>query len=641
MITLYGSAATSGPTPDVKVYVVSFPDRQGGDEPLTPDPEGRYHRDLSAGRYQVVATAEGYRPATSGLRRVFPQKYTLVNLTLVPEAKPEPPPARLAFNGVVYEKLPDSTERRPLPGASVLIHRGDATIADAARNTTDEDGKVTLEVAGEGDYVVLAQKRGYKPTGTRVTITRDGDNTASIILLKQPTETEPAPTSTVPTEEPQTVTGYVVYRSPASRTGVYGVPGAQLHWRRVDGDASLKRQTVAGNVGRYSLELPEGTYQVEVKPPSGYQGASERVVVRWGMEPKYFFLTRLEQPATERPAGEKVPVQGYVLTRSKTSPTGFMRVPDAQTIWTHTVGPARQTATANRRGELSLMLEAGNYDVLVKAPAGFKEARQQVAVHQDMRPAYLVLDRIAATPTPDATAPGAATLPRPIPGEPTPGEPNAAGPVALNVRVLERVATNATRPVAGAEIVIGQDHRRAASGRSDANGLASFQLRRGACGIWVRHQGYEAAREYVALTSASNNRDVFLTRTSPPTPQVPPTRPSPQRPPARPAPQRPPARPTPEAPATFTLQVVGAELRGRETGRAPQLKPLAGAEIKILQGGDPVATGESDKAGRYSVRVKPGTYQVHVARQDFLPRQETVTVRGGNVSRRIILKGIR
>ena len=80
-------------------------------------------RDLAKGRSRVIAMAKGYKTAGRAPVDVFVGKYSVVNLTLVPEVepKPEPPPIeRLVFQGTVYEQAGATRERQPLPWASAL-----------------------------------------------------------------------------------------------------------------------------------------------------------------------------------------------------------------------------------------------------------------------------------------------------------------------------------------------------------------------------------------------------------------------------------------------------------------------------------------------------------------------------------------
>jgi len=572
--------------PEVNVYVTEFPGAAQPGPPMTLDDRGQYSRDLAAGRYRVTATAKGYRTARAGPTDVFPDKYTFVRLYLVPKPLPEPPPDKLVFQGQVYEQLPGTQTRRPLPGASVLIRRPDQSLADAPRGATDKQGKVTLQVAAVGEHVVLAQKPGYRPGGAKITITAAGPNSRAITLAKEPEDIEPTPPPTPPDEQLVTVTGYVVYRDPASRTGLFGIKSAELAWARLGAAAAGVQRTRTGEVGRYGLELAAGTYQVNVSPPAGsetrFTGVSEKVEVRQGMKPKYFFLKRLSEP--EPPPADTVEVRGYVVTRSATSSTGYTGVAGARIIWTRGLAFGMPATSSDRLGRFSISLEKGAYQTMVKAPPGFMAFRKQVQVQPGMRDPYFILVR--------ESSPGP---------EPPPDETLAT----LNIRVLEAATGRVPRPVPGAEVALLQNNRRVTSGRADLLGRVSLRVKPGSYELLVRQKGFRESRGMMMLRGGQLSRDVYLKRLGPP-------------------------------PETFVTLVVQVAAAGPAKGR--MLKFVAGANVSVMQGRRLSASGQTDRAGRYSARLKPGGYKISVTHPMYFPGQDSANLTAGNVSRRIVLR---
>jgi hypothetical protein len=588
----------------VEVYISPHWKMAKPEDPAPLDARGNYSRDLAEGKYRVIAVAKGYRTAGRAPVDVFAGKYSVVNLTLVPVVEPEPTPEptpepeptpmpveRLVFQGTVYEQASETAVRRPLPGASVLIRTTGQALGEAPRGTTDSQGKVKLEVAGPGQYTVLAQKTGYEPGGARVTIAPGAANSQAITLTRRSTPPKPEP---VPMEEPVTVTGYVVYRDVASSTGYRGVQGAELIWTR---PGSRNLPAVADRIGQFRLELPEGTYLVNVQPPAGFTGASESVAVRQGMKPKYFILQRREeippepqpQPWPKPQPQQLVRVQGYVMSRSPTSTTGYAAVAGARILWAGGSGRRLPTVTSDRSGRFLVDLEAGAYDAAVQAPPGYKNTSKMVVVQQGMRPVSFVLERAGVEPGPD---------PQPMPD----------GLAMLNVRVLAAGVPLVTPPLPGAEVAILQNSRTVASGRADMTGNASFRLKPGSYEIQARFEGFGSSRQRVMLQGGVNSQTIFLKRA---------------------------AGPEPEGQVAFTLRVVriAPAIPGAPTRRSP----LAGATVNVMQNRRSVLVGQTNEGGVYSGRLPPGNYQVSVTLQGFDPKQVALNLTRSPVSLEIVL----
>ena len=566
VVTVYDPSQRTSVPPDVRLTIVPVGDPRGGPE-FSPDGKGAYQQALMVGRYTVAARAKGYRPARSRPASVLVGKYTLVNLMLVPLEKPDRPAIDLVLVATVYERLPRGKGARPLRGASVLARKQGQALADASRGTADEKGQVTLKVRGAGDYAALATMPGYKSAGVRVAVSPTGKNLAELFLeraldtTQTPDTTVPLPTPTptpgettplplprpTPGEMPGTlvkVGGYVVYRDPKSPSGYFGVTNTDMLWQRMDGPAKLRRQSVAGELGRYGVELPEGSYVVELRPPQGFQSKREQVTVRRGMDALFFVLARvsvatpLPIPGTTEPLPSQIGVRGRVVTRSAKSQGGYEGVAGAEVAWLRGGSPREAERTmSGKGGDFSLSLRDGWYEVVVKAPRGFKGTTQKIEVRQGMRPPMLIVARIDSTPErgpTDSTLPG--TI-QPIPGfiKPLPGLPGdrsqspgqdtdkPSAKQTLSVLVVERVTAGKGklstlpklpqgRPIAGAAITIKQGGRTIASGRTDQGGRYSVSLPAGSYDISVTQQGFGPARDAATISRASVTREITLVR---------------------------------------------------------------------------------------------------------------------------------
>ncbi|MBC8871455.1 MAG: carboxypeptidase regulatory-like domain-containing protein [Planctomycetes bacterium] len=539
VISLVTSGDTKQITPsDVKVTIFPLSNRLGSGPGLQPDNQGKYSRDLAIGRYRVVAEAEGYRTARSRPAHVFLERYTVVNLNLTPETKPEPPPAALVFEGRVGTRV--GTSVRLLQGAKVRLIRQGQPLSGAEIHSTDERGAVHVEVAEAGQYVFLAQMTGYQTKVTRVTIGDQERNSAAVLLWKEkPIGPQPDPTPTPPSRLVD-VTGYVVYKSSRSSTGYQGVEGSQLTWRLARMARRVQRTASAAANGQYSLQLPLGTHKVEVKPPDGFRGTSEVVDVTRGMKPKFFVLARIPvttPPTVDPPSSELVTVTG---TLRRSSNGRYSGIPNVLVGWTSS-GAAHSVRTTSA-GTFSVRLPRGQYRVTANVK-GYKRLDKSVLVRRPMRPVSLVLTQT--------------TSPRDL--SPVNPPPRTS---TLTLRIVENSSTTRSvawilRPVDAANVVIRRDSRTVATGRTSKDGVYSARLSPGTYRIHVSRNGYSSIQQSVSISTSNIRRDIVLkklpTRYNPLPGKRPVFNPLPGRPPVfNPLPgKRPVFKPQPGRPPVF------------------------------------------------------------------------------------------
>lgn len=653
-ITFYPPPPAGQKTPDVKVWVLSPGEKRADAKPLTPQRDNTYSCERNAGPCRVLAAADGYRSATSRPQVVFPGRYTVVDLVLTAKTPPaptppEPPkkehppvpppePAKLVLHGEIYEQSARDTTPRPLAGASVLVRGPNQPLSQALRATSDQQGKVRFELPAAGPYTMMAQKPGYEPGGTRLQVAAGAEQTAKVTLRKKSADVV---TPVEPPKEPDLVTvqGFVLTPAARSPTGYTRVPHAKTTWTPAAGGGA--KTAAADGRGELSVALPPGTYDVFVQGPEGFQDAKKQVVIREPMRRQTFILERTGKtvgpyppppptppigpvkPSPERPEKPPVPaiatlnvhVQGY-------DSNGHPRpLADAEV----TIFRRQQRVTSGRtdaQGRISFQISPGLCGIVAGA-GGYEKGRKLVTVRPGETTEEICLDIHWVTgpkPSPDK------------PPEKEPPEPKPTAPATLHVRVLERVATNVTRPVAGASILIGQRRERAASGRSDAQGNATFELRPGPCAIMVSRDGFVPAREQATLRPGPTTQEVYIRRASRSSGDEP--RPKEDQP----GPDGPHRKVRPERQETpFAVQVFGGSA-GHERGTGLQTKPLAGAQVRILDAGRPIASGTTDGAGRFTGRLKPGSYQVHVAHPDYQPREQPFPLGDSPATTRLLLR---
>jgi hypothetical protein len=444
-ITLVGRPAKPGATPQIQVRIVPLLDQRAADAPMATDRSGRYERQLSAGRYRVMATAEGYRSAKSGPADVLAGRYTTVNLRLVaesPSAEPTPPERTpslpLVLHATVYEVLSGGQGKRPLSGASLLVRKSGQALADAARESTGAGGKAEIPIAEAGIYTVLAQKPGYTPAGSSVNITPGGENTNNILLVRRQEQAATAPAVDVPSgtpvqpvapapsrvrpwpiqpiippvREPENVALNVRVMERVSARESRPISGALVvvnqGRRRVASDS-------ADREGLSTFQLDPGSYLIGAIR-AGYEPAQDAVVLASGKVMREIYLKRSAAATPSQiptlPPQDVVATLAVQVFGAQARNELSLRAPAMQTLGGAQVkilqnGSLAASGQADQAGRFLARLRPGAYQLYVSHPS-FRMHQEGVALSGSGASRRVVLEPLAVnTPNPG---------PLPLPG---------------------------------------------------------------------------------------------------------------------------------------------------------------------------------------------------------------------------------
>ncbi len=323
--------------PEVKLLILPQGDPDKPIGPFGPEAGGKFARDLTPGRYQVVAQAEGFITAYSGPRDVFSGRYTIVDLTLTPTRPVKPPVTELAFLATVFERLPGTAKTKPLAGASVLLRRKGMSLDGAQRGTTDIEGKVRLKVTTAGTYEALVRLSGYEDAAVQVEIRAEGDNRADIELRRR---VDPMRRVNLRVD--------VVENLPSR---VQPLAGAQIVVSQQGKTITSGR---ADDAGRRAFSLPAGTYRIEVTL-AGFMPAGVDVKLEAEDAERKIALVRRPAPV------EKVTLMVRTVERVKmeTRPVAGAQVKITQE------GRTIASGTTDDSGVGSFSLPPGSYRVEV------------------------------------------------------------------------------------------------------------------------------------------------------------------------------------------------------------------------------------------------------------------------------------
>lgn len=647
---------------DLKIEVFPVP---GGDVLGSPqvDSAGGFRQEANPGAYRVQAAASGYLAAQSGIKYVLPERYTFVNLVLRKEMPdfPELPETPEVPETPATPEIPETPEvapvpresrvlvkvmgaerghQLPLPDARVLLRHAEEDLASAQRQTTNAVGEVDFPIKRPGHHVALAQCKGYQPGGVELDVAAGTDATTTIVLTKRPEVEDTPPTGPPPVQpeeaEPVEVSGYVVYKDARSKTGLYGVEGARLSWRRLDSRRpGTPRVVTTQGVGDFRLQLNEGEYQVSFALPGEYLPKEpEHLVVRVGMDQKWFFVrTRPAERPTEpevqpepdieqQPEIEPQPdvpggvvhVRGHVVTRSPRVPGGLAAVGGATVQWHPQRGEGLRpgAARSDSRGRFSLNLRQGFYIAEVAPPPGYRRTERQVHVQPGMASTTLIVERIEQE---GEGAPEGPTEPPP----PEEQQPPPGGKAGLVLQVFGREGGR-TFPLGACQVRIAHGRRIVAQGQTDRVGSFQTQLANGSYEAVATKEGFSMGRTGVVINGQNVSRRIFLDRQPSGTPGIP---------------GGPPAEQMVSLHVRVMVTFPKPPKQGQPGGFATA--PAGGAGVTILQGGRAVASGTADQGGNYTTRLAPGAYQINVSHGN-LRQTQGVTLRQGNESRTITLQ---
>jgi hypothetical protein len=389
-----------------QVKVLVLPARGQPIEPRGPDAKGNYDCGVAAGRYRVTAKLEGYRTARSQPRAVFPSKYTVVDLTLVPLPKALPPtpvpptpvppttpdtPSLVAKVSVYLKTDDDVTPEQPLQDADVLLRIKSQSLAAARKVTTDKDGVAVFEkLDTTGTYEAVAHHEGL--TGSNeFAVSKAGPNHTKIVLAKaapipvKPIPVEPIPVKPIPVEpipvEPNPEAGTpLLVRVVGPRGEKVGQAKVRVETGELDQDKGRifkGPEEIDTKTGVATFHVPRGQYWVSASNRTA-EGATqvppnwnpeEPIVVRLGVpfqllspEPAKTWLLRVEVVARDE-RGRSTPVE-WADFAVEGLPRGFH---------------AKFTKEPWRPGLFTTRLPAGDYRVFAERP-GYPPAAERVEI---------------------------------------------------------------------------------------------------------------------------------------------------------------------------------------------------------------------------------------------------------------------
>jgi hypothetical protein len=156
-----------------------------------------------------------------------------------------------------------------------------------------------------------------------------------------------------------------------------------------------------------------------------------------------------------------------------------------------------------------------------------------------------------------------------------------------------------------ADVVISQQSKTIASGRSDKGGRFTAKLPTGAYKVDVAKRGYRPASFGIRLMAENVERQVILEKGEGPKP--------------------PPGK-------------LGLELSIVEQLKIAAMGPVTNADIVISHEGRRVAAGRSDRSGLFATELEPDTYLVSVSKTGYSPASVQVSLTNQDVKQRVILE---
>ncbi len=610
-----GSVRFRGPDPQPAASKVTISVRSL-DEPApaapktaTPDGKGSYSCDLNAGDYLLVAEAEGFLPAHSGPKAVFPGKYTVVDFTLVPLVTPTPPsvPTQLVFTArVLGATTDDLSPQTPLEGATVrLTPKAKPEATQEAQ--TDATGNAVLAVADPGTFLARGEKPGYKPAETEVTVAPD--RFAGVVMVLQPETAMAAPPG-------ETVLQITVYeQGPGPAATRRPLPGANVLARADGAPLSTAVRGVTDGQGIVRLKIAgPGDYQAMARL-ANYTPGGTSLAVKGAGETLGEIALRRQASTAETQAETPAAMAGKFHIRIAVLDNRRQPVENARVeirLGEETVASGQ----SDPQGRFTAGPLSPQRYYAVASKTGLQPAEADATITDHDISASLVLAPLVASMEPAVATPTPPTPPaksRPIqPAQPsTTGAPPEQTGAQLLVQVFEYINREPT-PIGGAQIVVLRKNRPFAEGRSGRDGAFTFDLPRGTYEIVVKKSGYAENRAGASLMQGNARAPIPLSRME-------------TRPPPTIAQQ--PAKPNL---ATLHVQVAGRDPQGA-------LRMLPGAQVTVFRGRAPAGTAQTDRVGRASFNLPPGEYMVGAAGNGYQSKRDPVALGQQGFLHRMVL----
>jgi hypothetical protein len=225
------------PLPQAKIVI----DRSGGGQAASgvTDREGKYTATLPAGSYTVTGSAPN---CSAGKAQVtITDQDASCEVILIPQP---PPLTKHILTLTVREQRGNRVQ--PLAGAQATVSK--AAEEQVASGATDRMGQFKASLPA-GSYAVQVTKEGYKPSGVRVVI-GEQDVSREVVL-----------TSATPPAETQAMLTLRIVQRKAGAAGMTPVLGAAVVIKRGN---QVFKQSQSGPDGMARIQLPAGTYQIEV-----------------------------------------------------------------------------------------------------------------------------------------------------------------------------------------------------------------------------------------------------------------------------------------------------------------------------------------------------------------------------------------
>jgi len=529
---------------------------------------GTYSVQLPAGEWRASVSAAGF--ATLVFPDLIPindgQKTT--RDFLLRRTTPVVPTEQ-GIRGIVL--LPRGTPQPKIRIRVESLLRPQSTIPSLTPGNT---GRFKLDLPA-GNYRVLAEADGFHPA-SRVPVTVFEGRYTNVVLRLTPHSQPERPVE----PEPLRLAVLVQERTPK---GLVPIGGVRVLLRR-DGDAlaqALRSDTDAKGAASFDI-ASEGNFSL-LAQAKGFKPGGLKLHVGPGEPNRAEVILLRVTPDGQDPL---VTVNGSVAFRDPQNPKQLRALPRTRLVWRDAPqAQPVQTADSDEQGAFTVQLPAGAYVVELQPPAGFRGDKVNVAVAPKMAAQSFILEPLNG------------------PGEKPPAEPPRDVQVAGVVvgSPLLRAGQFVSIPDASIEWKGTQTEK---STRTDRAGRFAVALPPGLYDVRVRAKGYDDLSEAVIVQPGIGNRRFVLKRMA--------------EPPAGPA-----------EPLSLNIRVMqrAAAVPLRRPGGAPAgVSPLANAEISILQKGQQVATGRSDRAGKFSVQVKPGAYDVRVTQEGYVPGQAEVAL---------------